>query len=127
MLRAFIRGVFEPVPEQYLLFVTTDGFAKRVRLEELSAQKCGGVGTIGIKFDSPNSKLCRVVLLAPKARVQAFTESYEDILFEPEEIPIQSLSDPGIWLPNVLGEKDRLVELLGSQRISFVQLRFDEN
>ncbi len=50
-------AAFPPDSKEHVLLVTTDGFGKRVELEEFRIQNRAGVGLIGTKFKSSNSHL----------------------------------------------------------------------
>jgi DNA gyrase subunit A len=90
--------VIEPTPECHMLFVTTDGYGKRVGLEEFRIQGRGGLGIIGIKFKNPTSRLAGLRIVRPKSEVLIATQGGIIVRQRTDEISDQGRMATGVRL-----------------------------
>lgn len=87
--------------ECYLLFVTTDGYGKRVNLEEFRTQGRGGLGIIGTKFKSASSKLACLCMTRPKMEVLIATQGGIVVRQRVDDISDQGRMATGVRLQQV--------------------------
>lgn len=99
--------VIEPTPDAHMLFVTTDGYGKRVELEEFRVQGRGGLGIIGIKFKNALSKLACLRITRPKSEVLIATGDGVIVRQRTDEISVQGRMATGVRLQTV--ENDDVV------------------
>ena len=90
--------VIEPTPDCHMLFVTTDGYGKRVELDEFRTQGRGGFGIIGIKFKNATSKLAGLRIVKPKSEVLIATQGGIIVRQRTDEISTQGRMATGVRL-----------------------------
>ena len=93
--------VIEPTPDCHMLFVTTDGYGKRVELEEFRVQGRGGLGIIGIKFKNASSKLACLRITRPKSEVLIATSGGIVVRQRTDDISVQGRMATGVRLQQV--------------------------
>jgi DNA gyrase subunit A len=93
--------IIEPGPDTHMLFVTTDGFGKRVELEEFRVQGRGGVGIIGIKFKNASSRLACLRITRPKTEVLIATQGGIIVRQRTDDISVQGRMATGVRLQQV--------------------------
>lgn len=105
---SFVTGfeVFEPSSNQFVLVVTCDGYAKRVRMEDFELRKPGESATLGAEIGAVNSVCCSI-LVNPGCKARAHTLSCHNFDFDVDDIPILKKSEFGQKL-NELGAKDSI-------------------
>ena len=100
--------VVEPSQDNYILIVTTDGFGKRVRMDEFRQQGRGGIGIIGTKFKNAQSRLAALLVVKPGDQVMIATANGIVVRQSTDEISIQGRMATGVRLQQ-LGEDDSVV------------------
>jgi DNA gyrase subunit A len=90
--------VIEPTPDCHMLFVTTDGYGKRVELEEFRVQGRSGLGIIGIKFKNATSRLAALRIVKPKNEVLIATQGGIVVRQRTDEISVQGRMATGVRL-----------------------------
>lgn len=102
--------VIEPTPDACMLVVTSDGFGKRVKLEEFRQQGRGGIGIIGIKFKNAQSRLAALRVVNPGDQVMIATANGIVVRQGTDEISSQGRMATGVRLQQ-LGEDDSVVSV----------------
>ena len=97
--------VIEATADSAMLVVTNDGFGKRVKLDEFRQQGRGGVGIIGTKFKSAQSKLAALRVVNPGEGVIIATANGVVVRQSTDEISMQGRMATGVRLQQ-LGEND---------------------
>ncbi|MBX9688901.1 MAG: DNA gyrase subunit A [Candidatus Obscuribacterales bacterium] len=90
--------VIEPTPDCHMLFVTTDGYGKRVDLDEFRVQGRGGLGIIGIKFKNSQSRLACLRITQPKSEVLIATQGGIVVRQRTDDISVQGRMATGVCL-----------------------------
>lgn len=90
--------VFEPTPECSLLFVTNDGYGKRVMLDEFRQQGRAGLGIIGTKFKSAKSKMASLRVVRPGNEVVIATQGGVVVRQRTDDISMQGRMATGVRL-----------------------------
>lgn len=90
--------VIEPTPDRFILVVTTDGFGKRVKLDEFRQQGRGGIGIIGIKFKNDNSRLATLRVVKPGEEVMIATANGIIVRQRIDDISVQGRMATGVRL-----------------------------
>lgn len=93
--------VIEPAPDLHMLFVTTDGYGKRVELEEFRVQGRGGLGIIGIKFKNAQSKLACLCITRQNTEILIATQGGIVVRQAVGDISIQGRMATGVRLQQV--------------------------
>lgn len=93
--------VIEPTPECALLIVTTDGFGKRVSLEEFRQQGRAGLGIIGIKFKNAQSRMACLRVVRPGDGVVIATMGGIVVRQRTDEISMQGRMATGVRLQQI--------------------------
>ncbi|HEY9719732.1 MAG TPA: DNA gyrase C-terminal beta-propeller domain-containing protein, partial [Trichormus sp.] len=89
--------VLEPGDETaHVLVVTNDGFGKRVKLDEFRQQGRGGIGLIGTKFKSGNSRLAALRVVHPGDEVMIATANGVVVRQQVDEISSQGRMATGV-------------------------------
>jgi DNA gyrase subunit A len=89
--------VIEPGDETAsILVVTTDGFGKRVKMEEFRQQGRGGIGLIGTKFKKAQSRLAAVRIVHPGDEVMIATMNGVVVRQKVDEISSQGRMATGV-------------------------------
>jgi DNA gyrase subunit A len=106
-------GIFDPAQESetYLLFVTEDGYGKRVLAREFRDQKRGGMGLIGLKFKRPTSRLAGLGVVSPEQEVVIATAQGVLMRQKAGDIPVQSRMATGVRLQQI-GEGDFVTSVI---------------
>jgi len=94
--------------EYKLLLVTENGYGKRLDPAELSPQRRGGKGVIGIKLDKRTGPLVSMELVGEGAEVLVSTQAGQVIRFHSDQVSILSRYARGVRLIRV-DEGDRAV------------------
>ena len=102
--------VVEPNPDTCLLLVTTDGFGKRVKLEEFRQQGRGGIGIIGTKFKNSHSKVATLRVVSAGDQVMIATANGIVVRQSTDDISIQGRMATGVRLQQ-LAEDDTVVSV----------------
>lgn len=102
--------VFEPSPDFHMLVVTSDGFGKRVDIDEFRVQGRGGLGIIGIKFKNELSKLSCLLIVRPKTEILITTAKGVVIRQPTDQISTQGRMATGVRLLQ-LEEDDSVVSV----------------
>jgi len=102
--------VLEPKPESYVLVVTTDGYGKRVNIEEFRRQGRGGIGIIGIKFKNARSRLASLRVIAPGDGVMIATAGGIVVRQQTDAISAQGRMATGVRIQQ-LAEDDEVVSV----------------
>ena len=104
---------FEKSEEEntYALFVTDDGYGKRVPMSEFRNQKRGGIGLIGIKFKRLESKLSSIIVLTDSHEVIIASANGVVLRQRASEIPSQSRMATGVRLQQ-LPSDDRVISVI---------------
>ena len=87
--------------DNYMLFVTTDGYGKRTPVTAFRRQRRGGLGIIGIRFKKPESKLACLRIVNPKQEVLIATMGGIVVRQRVEDISIQGRMATGVRLQQV--------------------------
>jgi DNA gyrase subunit A len=89
--------VLEPGDDAaHVLVVTNDGFGKRVKLDEFRQQGRGGIGLIGTKFKSGNSRLAALRVVHPGDEVMIATANGVVVRQQVDEISSQGRMATGV-------------------------------
>jgi DNA gyrase subunit A len=102
--------VIEPGTEAHVLVVTTDGFGKRVKLDEFRQQGRGGIGLIGTKFKNAQSRLATLRLVSEAEEVMIATLNGIVVRQNVAEISIQGRMATGVRIQQ-LGEDDQVMSV----------------
>lgn len=102
--------VVENPADCHMLFVTSDGFGKRVELDEFRVQGRGGLGIIGIKFKNELSKLACLLIVRPKNEILITTAKGVVIRQPTDQISGQGRMATGVRLLQ-LEEDDSVVSV----------------
>jgi DNA gyrase subunit A len=102
--------IVEPNADTSILVVTNDGFGKRVKMEEFRQQGRGGIGIIGTKFKSPQSKLANLRVVKPGDQVMIATAGGVVVRQATDDISTQGRMATGVRLQQ-LGEDDSVVSV----------------
>lgn len=109
--------VIEPAPDCHMLFVTTDGFGKRVELEDFRLQGRSGLGIIGIKFKNAQSKLACLRITWPKSEVLIATQGGIVVRQRTDDISVQGRMATGVRLQQV-PEDDQVMSVTPVAEVS---------
>lgn len=101
--------VIEPSPDCHMLFVTTDGYGKRVELDEFRVQGRSGLGIIGIKFKNSQSRLACLCITKPKMEILIATQGGIIVRQRVDDISIQGRMATGVRLQQV--DDDQVVSV----------------
>ncbi len=93
--------VIDPTAECHMLFVTNDGYGKRVVVDEFRTQGRGGLGIIGIKFKNAQSKLACLRIVKPKSEVFIATSGGVVVRQRTDDISAQGRMATGVRLQQV--------------------------
>lgn len=113
--------VFDSQLDQTILFITNDGFAKRVRVNEFCLQSCGGVTEKAMALSGAESELCCAAIINEQARFRVQTENWIDCVFAAIDIPVQQMKDSGIKLIELCNEEKR-TGLVQAGKITYVTI-----
>jgi DNA gyrase subunit A len=102
--------VIEPGTDAHVLVVTTDGFGKRVKLDEFRQQGRGGIGLIGTKFKNAQSRLATLRLVQPGEEVMIATANGIVVRQNVAEISAQGRMATGVRIQQI-GEDDQVVSV----------------
>lgn len=102
--------VIEPGTDAHVLVVTTDGFGKRVKLDEFRQQGRGGIGLIGTKFKNVHSRLATLALVQPGEEVMIATANGIVVRQNVAEISAQGRMATGVRIQQI-GEDDQVVSV----------------
>lgn len=102
--------VVEPTPDCSVLVVTTDGFGKRVRIEEFRQQSRAGIGIIGTKFKNALSRLASLRIVFPGDQVMIATANGIVVRQTIDDISVQGRMATGVRLQQ-LEENDSVVSV----------------
>lgn len=96
--------------ESHVLVVTTDGFGKRVKLDEFRQQGRGGIGLIGTKFKNAASRLAALRVVKEKDEVMIATMNGIVVRQLTDDISSQGRMATGVRIQQ-LGEDDQVVSV----------------
>ncbi|HEY9679762.1 MAG TPA: DNA gyrase subunit A [Drouetiella sp.] len=96
--------------ESHVLVVTTDGFGKRVKLDEFRQQGRGGIGLIGTKFKNAASRLAALRVVMPREEVMIATMNGIVVRQLTDDISAQGRMATGVRIQQ-LGEDDQVVSV----------------
>ncbi|HEY9715656.1 MAG TPA: DNA gyrase subunit A, partial [Chroococcales cyanobacterium] len=102
--------VVVPADTVQLLVVTTDGFGKRVKLEEFRQQGRGGMGLIGTKFKNAQSRLATLRVIQPGDGVMIATANGIVVRQDVDDISVQGRMATGVRIQQ-LAEDDQVVSV----------------
>ncbi len=104
--------VIEPGTESdsHVLVVTTDGFGKRVKLDEFRQQGRGGIGLIGTKFKNAASRLAALRVVQAREEVMIATMNGIVVRQLVDDISSQGRMATGVRIQQ-LGEDDQVVSV----------------
>jgi DNA gyrase subunit A len=100
--------IVEPNSDVYALVVTTDGFGKRVHLDEFRQQGRGGIGLIGTKFKNAQSRLAALRVVKPRDGVMIATANGIVVRQQCDQISAQGRMATGVRIQQ-LAEDDQVV------------------
>ncbi len=100
----------EPKESSHVLVITNDGYGKRVKIGEFRQQGRGGVGIIGTKFKSPNSKLACLSVVEPGDQVVIATANGIVVRQQVSDISCQGRMATGVRIQQ-LAEDDQVVSV----------------
>lgn len=87
--------------DNFMLFVTTDGYGKRTPVTAFRRQRRGGLGIIGIRFKKPESKLACLRIVNPKQEVLIATMGGIVVRQRVDDISVQGRMATGVRLQQV--------------------------
>lgn len=93
--------VVEATPDNSILIVTTDGFGKRVEIEEFRQQGRGGIGIIGTKFKNAQSRMACLRIVRPGDEVMIATMGGIVVRQRCDDISSQGRMATGVRLQQV--------------------------
>jgi DNA gyrase subunit A len=96
--------------DAHILVVTTDGYGKRVELEEFRQQGRGGIGLIGTKFKNAQSRLASLRIVQPGDEVMIATLNGIIVRQKVDAISSQGRMATGVRLQQ-LEENDQVVSV----------------
>ncbi|MBS1957679.1 MAG: DNA gyrase subunit A [Cyanobacteria bacterium SZAS-4] len=104
--------VIEPGSEadSHVLVVTTDGFGKRVKLDEFRQQGRGGIGLIGTKFKNAASRLAALRVVQAREEVMIATMNGIVVRQLVDDISSQGRMATGVRIQQ-LGDDDQVVSV----------------
>lgn len=102
--------VLEVADEAHILVVTTDGFGKRVKLEEFRQQGRGGIGLIGTKFKNAQSRLASLRVVRAGDEVMIATLNGIVVRQKVDDISAQGRMATGVRIQQ-LAEDDQVVSV----------------
>jgi len=103
--------VIEPGDEKaQILVVTTDGFGKRVNMDEFRQQGRGGIGLIGTKFKNVSSRLASLRIVYPGDEVMIATANGIVVRQRVDEISSQGRMATGVRIQQ-LDDKDSVASV----------------
>ncbi|MBX9693555.1 MAG: DNA gyrase subunit A, partial [Cyanobacteria bacterium] len=100
----------EPKDSSHVLVITNDGYGKRVKLGEFRQQGRGGVGIIGTKFKSPNSRLACLSVVEPGDQIVIATANGIVVRQQVADISCQGRMATGVRIQQ-LAEDDQVVSV----------------
>ena len=93
-----------------LLVITNDGFGKRVKIGEFRVQGRGGLGLIGTKFKTPQSKLANIRIVNHDDEFILATANGVIVRQKVSDIPFQSRMATGVRVQKLENE-DKVVNV----------------
>ena len=96
--------------DAHVLVVTSDGFGKRVKLDEFRQQGRGGIGLIGTKFKNAQSRLASLRVVTKGEEVMIATANGIVVRQSVDEISAQGRMATGVRIQQ-LGEDDSVISV----------------
>ena len=94
-------SVSDPNSQDDLLIITTDGFGKRVNVNEFRLQSRNGLGVISTKFKNAKSRVKSLCMIHPEDELLIVSNNGVVVRLEAKTISKQSRSATGVRLQNI--------------------------
>jgi DNA gyrase subunit A len=94
-------SVSDPNSQDDLLIITTDGFGKRVNVDEFRLQSRNGLGVISTKFKNAKSRVKSLCMIHPEDELLIVSNNGVVVRLEAKTISKQSRSATGVRLQNI--------------------------